>query len=155
MNHCSPISGNSQHHTRNQYQMSTQSPAPNSNQDQLQAQNEHLNTQAAYLLNVLLAETRRVVASELGGGMNCTICSESFLRGANLEVPIRLGAQLQLPSRPNILMLRQPRAQSLQARRTFTSSGSRVYWVPGPASVGSSGSIDQCVKSSDSKSNTW
>lgn len=85
-----PDSGNSQHHTRNQYQIPTQTPAPTSDQDQSEAENEHLNAQAAVLLNSFLAKTRRPLASELGDDMSCTICSEPFLRGSNPEVPVRL-----------------------------------------------------------------
>lgn len=68
----------------------TQTPAPNSVQDQLQAQNEHLNAQAAVLLNIFLSKARQPLASELKNDMNCIICSEPFLRGENPEVPVRL-----------------------------------------------------------------
>ena len=83
-------SDNGQHHTQNQYQIPNQTPAPSSDQDQLEAENEHLNAQAAVLLNSFLAKTRQPLASELGDGMSCTICSEPFLRGSNPEVPVKL-----------------------------------------------------------------
>lgn len=93
-----PNPGNSQRHTRNQTRVAaqnpaealTQTPGPSPNPDQLQAQNERLNAQAAVLLNEFLAKTRRLVSSELENDLHCTICSETFLRGDNPEVPIRL-----------------------------------------------------------------
>ena len=90
MSQNTPESRNSQHHARNQYQIPTQTPAPNSDQEQSETENEHLNAQAAVLLNTFLAKTSRPVASELENDMSCTICSEPFLRGSNPEVPVRL-----------------------------------------------------------------
>lgn len=94
MNRNSPTPGDSQHHTQNQAQIVPQTPTltstPNPVQDQLHAQDEHLNAQAAVLLNEFLAKTRRLISSELGKDTDCTICSEPFLRGDNPEVPIRL-----------------------------------------------------------------
>ena len=83
-------SGNGQHHTQIRYQLPTQPLAPTSDQGQSEAENEHLNAQAAVLLNSFLAKTRRPFASELENDMSCTICSEPFLRGSNPEVPVRL-----------------------------------------------------------------
>ena len=82
--------GISQNNRQTQAQVPTQAPAPNSVQDQLQAQDEHLDAHTAVLVKQFLGKTRRLVTSELGGDFRCTICSEGFLRGENPEVPIRL-----------------------------------------------------------------
>ena len=98
MSESPPNPSSSQHNVQDQSQASissssrvpSQTPAPNSDHDQLQAQNDQLNAQASVLLHEFLAKTRRLVASELDNDMNCTICSEPFLRGDNPEVPVRL-----------------------------------------------------------------
>lgn len=86
------------HHPQNQSRTSTQNPtqapnrapATNSVQDHLQAQNEHLNAQAAVMLTEFVTKTRPLVASDIHNDMLCTICSEPFLRGDNPEIPVRL-----------------------------------------------------------------
>ena len=83
-------SSNSQHRTRNQPHILTQTTPPSSNQNRLQAENEHLNIKAAVLINAFHAKTRQPVASELKDDMSCTLCSEVFLCGSNPEVPVRL-----------------------------------------------------------------
>lgn len=98
MSQSRPNPGNSQHRTQIQTQVPIQNPSqaptqtsePSSVQGQLQVQNEHLDAQAAVLLNEFLAKTRRLVSSELRNDMICTICSEPFLRGDNPEVPVML-----------------------------------------------------------------
>lgn len=80
---------------RPQPRTSTQNPpnqtaAINSVKDHLQAQNEHLNAQAALMLTEFVTKTRPLVASDIHNDMLCIICSEPFLRGDNPEVPVRL-----------------------------------------------------------------
>ena len=82
--------GISQNNRQNQAQILIQVPAPDSVEDQLQAQDEHLDAHAAVLINQFIGKTRQLVTSELGDDFQCTICSEGFLRGENPEVPIRL-----------------------------------------------------------------
>lgn len=67
-------------------QTTTQSPI----QTPTQAQNDHLNAQAAVLLNEFHAKTHRLISTELSNDFHCTICSEPYLRGDRPEVPIRL-----------------------------------------------------------------
>ena len=98
MSQSSADAGSSQHNTRNPPQPSvldpsqpqTETPAPSSVQDQLHAYNEQLTARASNLLDEFLSKTRRLRSSELGNNLTCMLCSESFLRGTNPEVPIRL-----------------------------------------------------------------
>ena len=78
--------GNDQHRTYIQ----AQAPTQDADEDQSQAHNDQLNAQAAVLLNEFLAKTRRLVSTELGNDVTCTICSEPFLRGENPEVSVML-----------------------------------------------------------------
>lgn len=98
MSQSPPSPGDSHYHPLNQPRASAQNtsqapnqtPGINSVQDHLQAQNEHLNAQAAVMLTQFLSKIRLLLASDIHSDVLCTICSEPFLRGDNPEIPVRL-----------------------------------------------------------------